>query len=435
MVMKRRVLLILVASIVCLSSLLSACGNASEKEEKSDAGENKQVTLQYWMATEGKVVDDYFLSAAQEFENQNPDIKVEVTFLPAGSQNVEPKLNAAKLSGTLPDVFNAYYVFMSTLANQGDFEPLDAYTASWGGKDRFYDSVFNMGNVNGTQYALAFSPVPEVFAYRKDFFEEAGLDPEKPPTSWEELAEFAQKLVVRDGNGNVTRAGLDIPYIDSSNFIEPFMWQNGAQTIDVENDVPLLDEDKAIEALTYMVNLASHNVSIPFNNEKKDEIPFVNEKSAMVIANITVIRNMLEAKPELKGKIGIAPVMQRKVKQNFAGNRMLTIFKTSKHKDESWKFIEFLMSDEQVWKRNEIGIPNISKSLEQQYTNLDPEYNEIIAEYVQYGRAKANVPWVSLFQKYLNMAYEEAMSNKKTPDQALQDAQQNLLKEMQNLKS
>lgn len=43
--------------------------------------------------------------------------------------------------------------------------------------------------------------------YRKDFFKEAGLDPEKPPTTWEEVAELGPKLVKRDSSGNIIRAG------------------------------------------------------------------------------------------------------------------------------------------------------------------------------------------------------------------------------------
>jgi multiple sugar transport system substrate-binding protein len=55
--------------------------------------------------------------------------------------------------------------------------------------------------------------VPALF-WNKDLFEEAGLDPEKPPKTMEELAEFADKLVKKDDTGKLTQVG----------FIPDFSW-------------------------------------------------------------------------------------------------------------------------------------------------------------------------------------------------------------------
>jgi ABC-type glycerol-3-phosphate transport system substrate-binding protein len=44
--------------------------------------------------------------------------------------------------------------------------------------------------------------------YRRDFFKEAGLDPDKPPTTWEDVIEAGKALTKRDKNGTVIRAGL-----------------------------------------------------------------------------------------------------------------------------------------------------------------------------------------------------------------------------------
>ena len=50
--------------------------------------------------------------------------------------------------------------------------------------------------------------------YRKDYFKEAGLDPNSPPETWEELYDYAKKLVVMDDSGNVERGGFDVPISD-----------------------------------------------------------------------------------------------------------------------------------------------------------------------------------------------------------------------------
>jgi ABC-type glycerol-3-phosphate transport system substrate-binding protein len=61
--------------------------------------------------------------------------------------------------------------------------------------------------VDGKLYAIPMDLASISMYYRKDFFKEAGLDPEKPPTTWEEVVDYGKKLMKTDANGTVTRAG------------------------------------------------------------------------------------------------------------------------------------------------------------------------------------------------------------------------------------
>lgn len=117
--------------------------------------------------------------------------------------------------------------------------------------------------------------MPEVLVYRKDFFKEAGLDPNHPPANWDELAAYAKKLVVKDANHNVIRAGFDIPAVNSNAFMKIFFYQNNAAVIDVKKQKPLLSDAAMISALNYIIQLKNENVSIPYDYQKKDSIPFV----------------------------------------------------------------------------------------------------------------------------------------------------------------
>ena len=70
--------------------------------------------------------------------------------------------------------------------------------------------------------------------WNKQAFQEAGLDPEKPPANWQEETAFAQKLTKRDGAGNATQWGMQIP---SSGF--PY-WL--FQALTTQSDVILMNE-------------------------------------------------------------------------------------------------------------------------------------------------------------------------------------------------
>jgi len=62
--------------------------------------------------------------------------------------------------------------------------------------------------VDGKLYAIPMDQGSISMVYRKDFFKEAGLDPESPPKTWEDVVDVARKLTKRDAGGRVTRAGL-----------------------------------------------------------------------------------------------------------------------------------------------------------------------------------------------------------------------------------
>ena len=49
--------------------------------------------------------------------------------------------------------------------------------------------------------------------WNKDHFKEAGLDPEKPPKTWDEFRDYAKKLTKRDAQGNITRVGYAIRHV------------------------------------------------------------------------------------------------------------------------------------------------------------------------------------------------------------------------------
>lgn len=110
----------------------------------------------------------------------------------------ETKLNAAVLSDTYPDVIQLVLAEVGSRGALGDFEKLDGYVEGWEEKEDLFDSAYEMGKYQGEQVALGIFPNPQVYAFRKDKFVEAGLDPENPPATWEELKNAALALTERE---------------------------------------------------------------------------------------------------------------------------------------------------------------------------------------------------------------------------------------------
>ena len=393
-----------------------------------------KTTITFWFPG-GAGQEEYFKDAAERFKAQNADIDVEATVLPHDAAEIEARLNTAKLSNTFPDVFSAYLVFMGTRGALGDFAPMKEYIANWEGKDDILESALAMGKYQGELVGLGFFPAPVLAPYRKDFFTEAGLDPERPPQNWEELAEYARKLVVRDDAGNVLRTGMDIPSRNPSLvFLEPFMRQMGSLVIDEENLEPSWIDEGAVKALEYITGLWKENLSLPHNTPQWLEHPFSKGNGSIGFVMTSVLVKMFEADPELKTKVGFIPPMGPVEPYMFCGYRMFTIGATSKVKDEAWQFIEFMMTKEEMWKRYEaLRIPPVRKSMQEQFINEDPELNQAIMDTITYGKGKAVTPWTGIANKYLSQAYEEALNGVKSPRDALVDADKGFRAEIKRM--
>lgn len=422
----KKILLCMLLGILCMSVMW-----AGGKAEQSKTNKDKAV-ISFWFPSEGVINDQYFFDAIKRFETKNPSIAVEVTKLPTNNTEVDLKLNAAQLNDEFPDVFSSYLTFIAPRGSKGDFENLKPYLDSWPEANDIMESALEMGKYKGTQYGIGFFPSPQVFCYRKDYFKEAGLDPEKPPKTWDEIRTYAAKLVKKDSSGRIIRAGYDIPALNAEVYLTTFMRQAGSVFIDEMNDVPVYTDAGGIEGLEFMLSMKSQ--SIPYDATKFDDFPFMKGNSAMSVINTAQLNKLIAPDSPVKDLIGFGPVTTHAKKSAFCGYRLYTMSAKSKYKTQSWELIKFLMGKEEMLIRaRDLNIPNVRKSLESEYIKLKPELNLTLSDYVKYGKGVSVVPWIQVSTKNIRIAYEEAYSDKKTALQALKDAETIVKKELETL--
>ncbi len=389
----------------------------------------KPVVLKFWKGGNDVIWHDYYLKLFKEYEASHPNIKIEFAEAPFG-QAIDTKLNTAYASGTSPDIIHHALNSIAIRAEKGQYEPLDKYIAKWKDKGDLMENIYEMGRYQGKVYGMGLYPTPAVFAYRKDFFKEAGLNPEKPPTTWEELADYAVKLTKRDGNV-ITRAGLNMP-IDEIKILQPFAVQNGATYTNKKGD-PTFDNQQFAEALAYLTDLFKNKkVAIEQTKAKENQQSlFAIDKAAMSIVQPTWIAQLLKNDPSLKDKIGFID-MKRKKKAIWSGCELLFISSESKHKQESWDLIQYIMDKEVMWKRYQTTkCPVVRKSLQDQYAKDDPFINKVLLDAIAVGEGAPKTVWAQLYvYNYLPQAQQEAFYGKKTPEQALKDSLKQLKEEI-----
>src|SRR5438445_7362245 len=158
-----------------------------------------------WTGHEGKV----FQSLVDRFNREHPGLFVH-NF---GGVQDDTKTIRALTAGVPPDAFflgNTGSV--GPLAANGAVLPLDDRLASAGLSERDFVPVsLQLCRYRGRLFGLPVLIDGSALYWNKRAFREAGLDPERPPRTPEELVEYTRRLTKRDAAGHLTRIGLDPP--------------------------------------------------------------------------------------------------------------------------------------------------------------------------------------------------------------------------------
>ena len=420
--MKRGIAL-LTAGLMTVS-MLAGCGNqkASGIQQEQVRQDKEQVHLTFLTTEAGDEQRlEYYEKLIANFESKNPGITVEM-LLGGDWQDMDTKLNAAMLSNTYPDVILCPLNTFAQRAALGDFTDLSPYLGDWKDKEDIFDASINIGKYQGISYGIGGFPVPELVMYRKDYFEEAGLDPSKPPKTWDELYEYAKKLAVLDASGNVERGGFDVPISDPNvTLMEVFMRQAGNVIIDSEKEEICIDQESAVKAMEFLKKFVDEKLTVTYQRGTDD--PVVSGKSAMGITYLDTAKKMLAEDPSLEEKIGFFPYLNGGEEASFTGYRVMAISETCKNKDAAWEFAKYFYDSDEMWERYEkFGNIPVRKSLSDKYVQENPELNKVVMQCVEKGTGRPVSGWVSIVTKYEVQAYEEIMNGVKEPEQALKDA-------------
>ncbi len=420
---KRRLFAFSTALLMVLS--MASCNSGSSVNSKENDSEG-QKTIEVW--SRGNETDSHgpsLVKAFKDYEKEN-NVKVKYQFIP--HDDAPTKWNAAFASSTAPDVMDIGIVHMMERINLKHIVPLNDYVENWEGKDDIYPSMLDLGTYKDNIYAIAHFPDPQIFAYRKDKFEEAGLDPNSPPEDWDQMLEYAEKLTVKDDNGKVTFAGFTMP-TQAARFVANIMIrQNGSLFVDEENNTPNMVTKEAIETFEYMNEL--HKYTTVFDNNKTDTHPLINDSGAMGYIPNGVLSNYLKNNPDMKDKFGFASNVPGKESAAWCGVWFYTMTSQADDKDLAWDMISYLTSTDVLTNRvEESGLPATFKSVSDNFIEKNPEINKAIMDAVEIGAGNPKVSWATVYEQELDAALESMFYGEKSPEEALETAQENLLKE------
>jgi multiple sugar transport system substrate-binding protein len=381
--------------------LLAACG------KKRDEG----TVIRFWQFWDVAVVAPIIA----EFEKQNPGVRVEVEQL-TWATGLE-KIQAALASGTQPDVCELGSTWLPRFSYEGVLEDLTpVYEAQ---RDSFlmWESALWKGRV----YGLPWVQGSRVLFVNRELFRRAGLDPDRPPRTWDELLD-ASRRVGELGEG-VYGFGQNIgeKYVLYKKFMA-FAWGNGGDVFDEQGDV-VVNSPAMLEALEFYLKLAPH--SLQEKQEVLDQY-FKTGRLGMQISGAWNVKNYALEAPDLDYGVALVPkpAPDRGEHVSFAGAEMLVVFKGSPRRDAAVRLARFLQAYPQARAVSLAAgsvFPAALAALADSAFTRDPHLRVFVEQSLTSRTPPAHPGWVEM-EEVIDRAVEESMYGRRAPRWCLDDA-------------
>jgi len=224
--------------------------------------------------------------------------------------------------------------------------------AKWGGLGDFYEKAIQREcYFKGKLIAIPYLFDNRALFYRKDLFQEVGLNPASPPRNWDELRNAARKLTIRDASGAFKRAGFYNHPAGNFTFqhLVPLLWQNNGRVMNDTLDKAIFDSPEGIQALEFWVSMVRNDKVAPTERMSRvgDLTLFVGGQSAMGFYGYGEMLNMSKYNPDHYKDIGITILSQKQPSALFYANTF-HIAKRTKDPNDAWKLLEFLVRSDNL---------------------------------------------------------------------------------------
>ncbi|MEM7034407.1 MAG: extracellular solute-binding protein [Chloroflexota bacterium] len=366
--------------------------------------------------------------------NAENNTAIEIDYTDWGSSF--QKATTGLAGGTSPDIFMGGGLWTVVIAAKGGSLALDEWVAEWPDWDDWYEGAREDVTFEGQIHAVPYRMNARGnILYRKSAFEEAGLDPESPPSTWAEAHEMAAKLSKQtDGKYDVAGWYIDMNPPALTQQYEDALYQAGGNYFNEDRTQPLNNTPEGEEALNFWLEFIS-NGTLPVEGMDSG-VPNLHAYSAGKIALMPGWpQNMLNVKlnaPEIwEDTLTAAPLMHKERRYQLYVDKYF-VYSGTKVPNESVALVRALVSGEagiQLGIEGTWGLPS-RKEHESAPSYEDPRM-AVFLENIQYGKPRQIVEQHFDVQPAMGRQVEACLRGTKTVQQTLQDMDEEVLKIIQ----
>lgn len=385
-----------------------------------------EITLWHdWGGQGGTAIADI----VRDFGSKNPDIIAHVDIVP----DLNDKLLVAMMGGVAPEAVILDRWMTSSYAAQGALVSLDPLIR----RDNidpsdYFPATWEEATFRGVSYGIPFNTDTRALLYHEGMFLEAGLNPDHPPSTWQELRDVSTRITRRSGDGKLEKVGY-VPHWGHGGFVH-YLWQNGGSVLNDDHTQVTFAGPEGEEALNFMLDLVEWYGGIPALDEFSHGIvaqgplpTLLSGRQALIYEgnwNMGAFRDNFPDFYDNDLRVALPPM--NKVRATLSGGFALSMPASTQGErmEAAWRLIRYLTNREA---QLALGVrTGVIPALRYAATNpayMHDEIQRVFIESVLHARFRTNHPVYPRLEGILQGEMQSAVLNlQMSPQAALADA-------------
>ncbi|HEU5318233.1 MAG TPA: ABC transporter substrate-binding protein [Chloroflexota bacterium] len=421
---------------IALTAAATACGAGAQ--ESAPSVDAKPVELETWHThTVPSVSFEGFQAVLDDYKKLRPNTSFKLTFIAGSSASMaggyNDKITSAIAAGTPPDVLHmnrppefgeaglltelGQYIKKDKTFNAGDF-----FEGPWA-RCTFFDRVWGIPVICDNR----------AIWINKAAYVEAGLDPSKPPKTWNEMEQAAQKLT-KTGPGGLERVGF-LPVDVGNADLYSWIYANGGDIVTVTPDKADIGFNKpaAVEAADWLVRMFDRVggydnwAAFKKNFQGQAQDPFFQKQLAMKRDGSFFLSTVRQYSPQTEYILAPEPYgPSGKGPATLVGGYNWSISRGAKNAEAGWNFLSWFSQKDPATKyaAPQGVMPGRKSAANTDYVTKNPDI-KFFFEALKYSKPFPTAPWTQFMWDNVNVEAQNAIIRRqKTPKVALDDAAQ-----------
>lgn len=296
-------------------------------------------TLEFWTISLQPFFNDYVNGMIAAYERTNPGVKVR--WVDVQFQAIEQRLLAALAGGVPPDVVNLNVEITVRLADRNALVDMDAVVPT-AARSRYFDGLWRSTQVRGRSFAVPWYVVPNVVAYNTAIYRRAGLNPNEPPRTEDEMIRHARLIKDR------AKVYGFMPNIDGVRLMHRFQ-ENGLPVTGADGKRAVFNSPEHVRYLAQYVELFKADY-FPEDTLRRGYLGATERYSAgqlgMLITGPQFLLRVKADNPEVYAQTFVAPYPKGKGNTVHLATMTVAVPRASRHTDAAVDFALFVTNDE-----------------------------------------------------------------------------------------
>jgi putative chitobiose transport system substrate-binding protein len=407
--------------VIIVISLFSAFFLIQVSCARKDDVPPGKTRLEFWTISLKPTYIDYINGIINEYQDQNPDVIVEWIDMPESV--IMQKLMATIAGGVAPDVVNLNSNYSQILAQNYALVNMDEAVPQEK-RELYFRNLWESASFEGNSYGIPWYITTRVIMYNREIFKSAGLDPDTPPKTWDDVMEYAR--IIR-------RETRQYGYMPAIRMFEDLA-MHGVPIISSDKKQALFNSSEGIDVLSRYVRMKNDDI-MPVETLAQGYAGSLNRYQSgnlgMIIAGPTLLLRIKSDAPGVYANTNVAPMPLGKAGVIPAATMNLVVPRASKNHDKAVDFALFVTNND-----NQLAfcklVPLLPSTIEAANDEFfetgkgDPLQDKAIKISisqlpiaVDMSLGLKNAP---LLSKTMHEAVESAYYERKTPKKALDDA-------------